>query len=160
LGRQIKANSDIIYALGDAVRLVEGRLQLIDDGRVHGRHAALPQAKEHPIADLVSDLAVSPILVALLERLSLQQPGADVLQELRAFLHGPGHRSHPRLAHLIRPNGWRVAAVDDAEWRLPQRRPVSCVEDVLRPREPAQPIAWPITCKTPQVHDDDPISGL
>jgi hypothetical protein len=119
LGRQIKANNDFVDEFDDAVRPVEARLQLAGDGRRHGRRGALPRAKEDPITDLVSDLSVSPIIVALLERLSLQQPGADVLQKLHAFLHGLSHRSHPRLARLIRLDGWRVAAVDDVEWHLP-----------------------------------------
>jgi len=60
------------------------------------------------------------VIVKLLDRLGLLQPVADVGEELFTFFHALGDGSHPRVPRFIRPNGWRIAPVDDAERRVPQ----------------------------------------
>jgi hypothetical protein len=35
-----------------------------------------------------------------------------------------------------------------------------CVEDVLRPRQPPEPLPRPVACETTQVHDDDAVGRL
>ena len=90
--------------------------------------AALTESKQRPIADLIGDLAVRPVVVALLVCLCLLQTVADVLQEFLALLHALGNSRHPGVPGLIRPDGRRITPVDHTERSIPQGHLVSRVE--------------------------------
>ena len=116
--------------------------------------------KQHPLTHLVVDRMVEPIVVALLRRLGLLELVPDVLEELRVLRQSPSHYRYPRCSVLVYPQGGGVAAVHNAERRLPQRRLKGGVEDVLRPGEPTQLVAGAITYQATEVRNDDLVSRL
>jgi len=95
------------------------------------------KAKSHPITHHVVDLPMAFVVELLVDRLCLLQAIAHISQELVPIGHALGHSRHTCVAWLIRPDGGRVATVDDSEWSVLQRRLERRVVDVLRPREPA-----------------------
>jgi hypothetical protein len=97
----------------------------------------LAQSEPDPIAHLVSDIPVMPVVVTLVDGLGLLKAEADVSEELISFRHVLGDRSDPCLAGLIGADGGWVTAVDHPEWYVTERGLVGGVVDVLRPGEPA-----------------------
>jgi hypothetical protein len=57
-----------------------------------------------PVTDLVRDVAMVLVVEALVDRLSLFEPSADVSQKLVSLLHRLGNDSHPCITRLIRPD--------------------------------------------------------
>ena len=115
---QIKAHRDSVDELGDAVRLEEARLELPFSRLGQEGGSMMTLAEQDPIANRVGDGAVKLVGVALLDRLGLFQPIADVCEELVAVRHVLGDSNHTRLARLIGANGRRVAAIQHTEWRV------------------------------------------
>ena len=158
--RKGQADSDVIDEFDDAVGPEVARLELASDGLGNGRCCSLTKTKEDLIAHLIRNMTVELVVVLLLDRLCLLQAITDVRQELVTLLHVPGDGGHPCVPRLIRPDGWRIAPVDDAERRVPQRGLVGGVVDVLGPWQPAQPLSRSIAGEAAQVHDDDVVGSF
>jgi len=116
--RQLKTYSHLVDELGDAVRPKEAGLQLALRRLREGSHRPLTEAEEHPAPHGIGDVAVSFVVVALLDFLGLLKAMTDVGQERVTFGHCFGHSSHARVTRFIGSDGGRVAAVDHAKWRL------------------------------------------
>jgi hypothetical protein len=78
------------------------------------------ESDQHPIAQLVGDRAVDPIVVAFLDRLRFLKAATHILQELLALCHRLGDRRDTSLTGLVGPDGGGFMAVDDAEWSVVQ----------------------------------------
>jgi hypothetical protein len=103
---------------------------------------------------------VRTVVVALLVRLCLLQTVAVVRKELHALLHALGDGRHPGFPGFIGPDGGRILPVDHAERGVPQGRLVRHVEEEFRPWEPPEPLARPVSCQAPQVHEDVTVGRL
>jgi hypothetical protein len=120
----------------------------------------LAQSEPDPIAHLISDIPVMPVIVTLVDGLGLLEVEADVIEELISFCHVLGDRRDPCFVGLIGADrGW-VTAVDYLERCVVERELVGGVVDVLRSGEPAQPLSRAISGEAAQVHDDDLVGGL
>ena len=95
---QIKAHRDNVDELGDAVWLKEARLELPFGRLGQEGDSMMVLAEQDPIANRVGDRAVKLVVVALLDRLGLFQPIADVCEELVVVRHVLGDSNHTRLA--------------------------------------------------------------
>jgi hypothetical protein len=80
----------------------------------------LPGSKKCPIAHLIRDLPMLPVVVELLGRLCLLQAVAYISQKGLASLHVLGDDGHLRLPWLIRAGGRRVTAIYHAERHVPE----------------------------------------
>jgi hypothetical protein len=110
--------------------------------------------------------SMAPILMALVDGLSLQQTVTDVpnssscssivLATAAARAHQL-HRSGWRKSH---GDGGRVMVIDHPQWYVAERRLIRRVVDVRCPWEPAKPLARPVTCEATQVHGDHFVSCL
>ncbi|XP_021309766.1 uncharacterized protein LOC8080735 isoform X3 [Sorghum bicolor] len=160
LGRQGQANGDVVDELDDAVRTVEPRLQLALRRLRQRRHRPVTKSKQDPVPHQEDDRTVAAVVGALLYSLGLLQAMSNVVDELRTLGQGLCHSRHTSCSLFVGAQGGRVAPVHNAERRLPQRRLKGGVEDIFRPRQPAQPVAWPVTCQTAKVHYNDLVSGL
>jgi hypothetical protein len=101
-GRQGEPDGDIIDELDDAVGLVEARFKLSRCSLGQRRGRVVAKTENGPIADLVRDVAMVLVVEALVDRLSLLEPSADVIQKLVALLHRLGSDSHLCITRLIR----------------------------------------------------------
>ena len=116
--RQGEAQGNLIYELGDTVRPEEARLELPFGRLGQEGDSMMVLAEQDPIANRVGDRAVKLVVVALLDRLGLFQPIADVCEELVVVRHVLGDNNYTRLARLIGVNGRRVVAIHHTEWRV------------------------------------------
>jgi hypothetical protein len=80
----------------------------------------LPESKKCPIAHLVRDLPMLPVVVELLGCLCLLQAVVYISQEGLTSLHVLGDGGHLRLPWLIRADGRRVPAIYHMERRVPE----------------------------------------
>ena len=127
-GRKLQPNGDLVDKFGDAVWSKEARLQFAAHSLRKRCGPALTESKQRPIADLIGDLAVRPVVVALLVCLCLLQTVVDVFHEFLALLHALGNSRHPGVPKFIGPDGRRIMPVDHTERSIPQGRLVSRVE--------------------------------
>ena len=61
----------------------------------------MAKAEPDPVPNIIADVAVVLVVEVLVDRLSLLQASAGICEDLVAFSHAFGHRSHP----LKGPNG-------------------------------------------------------
>jgi hypothetical protein len=101
----------------------------------------LAKAKECPVPNLICDLLVVLIILQLLDRLSLLEMEADVSQKGFPRFHFMCHRRHPCVVGLVGADGGQITVVDHVERGVVEGLLVGRVVDVLRPREPAKPLA-------------------
>ena len=95
---QSKAHRDSVDELSDAVRPEEARLELPFGHLGQGGGSMMTLVEQDPIANHVGDKAAKLVVVALLDRLGLFQPIADVCEELVVVRHVLGDSNHTRLA--------------------------------------------------------------
>jgi hypothetical protein len=118
LRRQGQTDCHLVDELDHEVWPVETRLELAGHCLGHGCSRSLMKAKQDPVANLVGNIAMETVVVVLLQGLGLLESVANILQELRAFLHRAGHRRHSGVTMRIGAQGWMNAPVDDTERRV------------------------------------------
>ena len=111
------AHRDLVDQLNDAVGPIEARSEPARRS-LRKRRRAVPKPEQGPVAHLILHWTVAGVVIALLHRLRLFQPVADVVEELCALLHAAGNSGHPRLARLVRPDRRRIPAIDDTKRRV------------------------------------------
>jgi hypothetical protein len=117
---QVEADGDVIDELGDAVRAVEAGLELPLGDLWQRGGGAVAEAEHHPVTHCIGHRAVRLVILLLLDSLRLLEPVADIGQELIPVRHVLGDGGHTSFAGLIRADRWRVTAVDDVEWSVPE----------------------------------------
>lgn len=148
-GRQRQPNRHLVDEFGDLIRPEEPGLELAGGLLGQRRRRTLLEAQEHPVAHLEHNMAMYLVVVQLLRRLSLFQPVTNIGEELFTLLHAFSDGRDACFPRFIRPDGRGITSIDDAEGCITQRRLVGRVEDELGPRQPPQPVAWPISRETP-----------
>jgi hypothetical protein len=88
LWRKSQANRDVVDQLLNAIQPDIAWFQLARGSLRWGRHGALTEAKQRPIAHLVGHLSMATVVVALMHLLRLFQAEVDVSEEGRTLLHG------------------------------------------------------------------------
>ena len=152
-----QADCYLVDEFDDAVGPDVAGLQFALSSTGQRSSGSLTKPKERPVAHLIGYRPVLAVVVELLDRLGLLEAIADVGEERLAGLHLLGNRINPRITRFIRTDGGRVAAIDHTEQRLVERCLVGRVVDVLRPRQPAQPLSGTIAGEAAQIHDDDSV---
>jgi hypothetical protein len=120
----------------------------------------LAQSKPDPIAHLVSEIPMMPVVVTLVDSPGLLVAEVDVSEEIVSFCHVMGDRLDPWFLGLIGTDGGWVTTVDHPERCVTEHGLVGIGVDVLHPGEPVQPLSRAISGEAAQVHDDGLIGGL
>jgi hypothetical protein len=103
------------------------------------------QSKLDPIAHLISEIPMMPVVVMLV----------DVSEEIISFCHVLSDCLDPCFHGLIGADGGLVMTVDHPERCVTEHGLVGGVVDELRLGKPAQPLSRAISGEAVLLHDDD-----